>query len=340
MSGNFAVESVATFSVEWVATLPWNTHHCQKNGAWSAYEPRIRADYDHDRFGTWPQDLHFEFGAFQSSFDSEDDDTGDGNPDFLAVPHWVAYEIRRYGTPPYKLPKPSPMRPRPWYEIPALKFLSTRESITQFRIDKSYSGFGVAPGSPALGNKIVHRGHFAMKVHAQRLGWREACNTHVFINAAPQQKELNLGIWLDLEAYSGAAANKYGRVWIVTGPIFDSKKIKFLQNKNTIPIAIPTRFFKIIIKENPENKVPDVLAFWFKQPDSGYVVCGSMKKKDKLFNYEPHFTSIADIEDATDLQFLRNVYFKNNKERQAFKKIQTQALWPIEGKYFDVNCTR
>ena len=26
MSGNFAVESVATFSVESVATLPWNTH--------------------------------------------------------------------------------------------------------------------------------------------------------------------------------------------------------------------------------------------------------------------------------------------------------------------------
>ena len=312
---------------------------CQSNGRWSVYEPRIQASYDHDRFGTWPRDLHFEFGSFQSSFDSGDDDTGDRTPDFLAVPHWVAYEIRRYGTPPYKLPKPSPMRPSHWYEMPALDFLSDREGINVPWIDKSYLGYGKPPGASALGNKVVHRGHFAMKAHAQRLGWREACNTHVFVNAAPQQKELNYGIWLDLEAYSGAAANKYEHVWVVAGPIFDTKQIRFLQNENTIPVAIPNKFFKIIFKENPGVNVPDVLAFWFKQP-SRYVTCNEMKKEGKLFNYEPYFTSIADIEDATDLQFLRNVYFKSKQERQAFKKIKTRSLWPIEDEYFDVECTR
>ena len=40
---------------------------------------------------------HFE--AFTSSFDSGDDDNGDGLPDTLGIPQWVAYEIRRHEGP-------------------------------------------------------------------------------------------------------------------------------------------------------------------------------------------------------------------------------------------------
>ena len=55
--------------------------------------------YDHDRFGTQPAEHRREFAAFVSSFDGADDDTGDGIPDTLGIPQWVAYELRRHGGP-------------------------------------------------------------------------------------------------------------------------------------------------------------------------------------------------------------------------------------------------
>ncbi len=50
--------------------------------------------YEHDRYGTQPADILRHFDAFTSSFDSADDDNGDGIPDTLGIPQWVAYEIR------------------------------------------------------------------------------------------------------------------------------------------------------------------------------------------------------------------------------------------------------
>jgi len=59
---------------------------------WLPQSPQERpAPYDHDRFGTQPVDQLREFEAFVSSFDGGDDDNGDGVPDTLDIPQWVAY---------------------------------------------------------------------------------------------------------------------------------------------------------------------------------------------------------------------------------------------------------
>ena len=44
--------------------------------------------YDHDRWGTSPQDIVEEFRAYTVSFDSKDDDVA------MGVPEWVAHEIK------------------------------------------------------------------------------------------------------------------------------------------------------------------------------------------------------------------------------------------------------
>ena len=35
------------------------------------------------------------FAAYATCFDGEEDDDGDGVPDKWAIPHWVAYKIKR-----------------------------------------------------------------------------------------------------------------------------------------------------------------------------------------------------------------------------------------------------
>ncbi len=60
---------------------------------WSDQPPSdvvVPALHIHDRYGTQPKDQFREFAAFVSSFDGPDDDDGDGIPDTLGIPQWVA----------------------------------------------------------------------------------------------------------------------------------------------------------------------------------------------------------------------------------------------------------
>lgn len=148
---------------------------CRRANNTSPYPIRTHPEYDHDRFGTWPRDIYLEYGAYVTSFDSDDDNDGDGTNDLRAVPEWVAYEIKRYGTDTggdFNPPTPSIARPT-WYEHEKLVFLFNQPGVTKSKLDESYRG---------VGNEW-NRGHLAMKSHANRVGWREACNTHFFHNA-------------------------------------------------------------------------------------------------------------------------------------------------------------
>src|SRR4051812_48571670 len=57
------------------------------------------AGYEHDKWGTQPQDIVRTITAFTVSFDSADDDDGDEVADVWAIPHWVAYEMKALSTP-------------------------------------------------------------------------------------------------------------------------------------------------------------------------------------------------------------------------------------------------
>ena len=69
------------------------------------YKPIVLdPSYEHDRFMTRFQNQPTltagnyvrKFRAYISVFDGEDDDNGDGQPDFLGIPHFVAYEVKRF----------------------------------------------------------------------------------------------------------------------------------------------------------------------------------------------------------------------------------------------------
>ncbi len=65
--------------------------------------------YNHDRFDTQPKDIVRQFRAYTTSFDSSDDNDGDGIGDNWGIPEWLAYEMRKARAGLGKAPKrPSP----------------------------------------------------------------------------------------------------------------------------------------------------------------------------------------------------------------------------------------
>ena len=232
--------------------------------------------YHHDRFKTQPRDIIKEFRAYTTSFDSGDDDDGDGRPDTLAVPQWVAYELRQT---PAALGK-APKRPRPWITVDSLHVL------------------GVAPDDDSYKNSGYSRGHMCMKSHAWRLGANADWNTHTVLNACPQLQILNNGVWRGLEEKTTKWADKYGAVWIICGPVFyEMPPRQWIGDPGEVRVAIPDAFFKIVLKDSEMTGEVDVLVFLF--PMEGDSNFGSRSSE-----LTPFLTSVDIIEALTGLDFL------------------------------------
>ena len=136
-------------------------------------EITLDPSYQHDRWVTEPYDIKREFRAYVSSFDSADDDDGDEIADIWAIPHFVAYQIK-------KLTEPlgtSPDRPRPWITDNDLRELGIAPGDSSYHFAQQWRSDH--PGSKFLG---YDRGHLCMKHHAFRLGKDADWNTHTMIN--------------------------------------------------------------------------------------------------------------------------------------------------------------
>lgn len=138
-----------------------------------------------------------------------------------------------------------------------------------------------------------------MKLIAERFGNDAAHNTHTFLNAVPQRATFNSGIWLDLENLSAAWAQRFGAVWIITGPILvDSTPSGWIgePDKGGMQVAFPEALYKIVVKDSADPDVPDVLAFIYPQIGPGYTA--------KPYRHMSYITSVDEIEELTGLDFL------------------------------------
>ncbi|MDO8608454.1 MAG: DNA/RNA non-specific endonuclease [Phaeospirillum sp.] len=290
------------------------------------YRSTVPAGYDHDRFDTEPKSLMFSYGPFTSSFESPDDDRADSP--YKGVPKWVSYEMRALlgddGTP---IHPQGAKRPTKWYELADTAFLwNGKPDIRKRGIDASYRGFA----------GVWNRGHMASRSHANRIGWQEGCNTHVFINALPQYADMNQGDWLALENYAIAAANKYGRVWTIAGPIFEfDREIDLIGAPGAVPVAIPHALFKILVVE-VGGRV-EARAFIFPQADEdhrgAYRKCaGTPQSKYDLAQYA---ATVSEIEHATGLRFFNALPAADRKQLDSRSGT---GPWPIETRFYDDRC--
>lgn len=288
------------------------------------YESAVPPGWDHDRFGTRPRSLMFSYGAFTASFETAQEHKA-GSP-HAGIPKWVSYEMRGLmGDDGAAIHPQGARRPVKWYELEETAFLWQDQGLKP-GIDTSYRGFAT----------LWNRGHLAARNHANRISWQEGCNTHTFVNALPQFADMNQGDWLALENYAIAAANKFGRVWTIAGPVFEpEREIDAIGKEGTVPVAIPHALFKILVIER-KGKV-EARAFLFHQADEEdrgrYRKCaGTPQSRYDLATYS---TSISALEKATGLSFLGQL---SEAERKAADAVSANEPWPIEAKYWADRC--
>ena len=176
----------------------------------------------------------------------------------------------------------------------------------------------------------------AARNHANRISWQEGCNTHTFINALPQFADMNQGDWLALENYAIAAANKFGKVWTIAGPVFEpDREIDTIGKEGTVPVAIPHALFKILAVE-VKGKI-QARAFLFSQADEDsrgqYRKCaGTPQSKYDLNSYA---TSITALEAATGLKFFTSL---SPAEHKALDADSAKGPWRVEAKFWADKC--
>lgn len=88
------------------------------------------------------------------------------------------------------------------------------------------------------------RGHLAP---AADMKWSEKAMDESFYltNISPQNNNLNRGVWKSIEELARDAATRYGKVLVVTGPVFTTKN--GLGSIGLNKVAIPNSFFKVLL---------------------------------------------------------------------------------------------
>ena len=264
----------------------------------------IPEGYEHDKWNTAPDDAIRKFGAFTSSFDTDDDDTGDGVKDLWGIPQWVAYHMKAFRGSPNTENRPA------WFTDNGLKNQGFAPTDDTYKYLKAFR--------KAHPNWYV-RGHLCMKLHAARISPEAEWNTHTMLNAVPQRQEFNAGIWLDLEHKTADWADLYSEVWIIAGPVVDLDEPSALlgePDKDEMLIAIPDALFKIVVRSSPDDHRPDVLAFIYPQQDDGY--------DDGPYDHTKYLVSVGDIEAATGLDFFTSL---SEADQTAIERKAATGLW-------------
>lgn len=118
-----------------------------------------------------------------------------------------------------------------------------------------------------------------------------------FSNICPQLQSLNGGDWNDLEEKCRKWAKRYQCIYIVCGPIINSKKPKTIgANKITVPEA----FFKVIMRHS--NKETKAVGFIFPHK----------KQNRDIWDYA---VTVDEVEEITGINFFSKL--PKNEERKA-----------------------
>ena len=158
------------------------------------------------------------------------------NPEYL-IPDWVAYELTAEEVN-GEVPRASGFS----MDLSYKGNQATRE-------DYSYSGWD--------------KGHMAPSADMK---WSQSAMYESFFltNICPQNHDLNGRDWHALENRVRSWALKYGRVWVVCGPIVDEKQYGTIGERN---VQVPDKFFKAILRMDKDGAYLSI-AFVFENNSS------------------------------------------------------------------------
>lgn len=158
------------------------------------------------------------------------------------------------------------------------------------------------------------RGHNAPNFAMSSLYGKYAqADSFLMTNISPQRPKLNQQVWKRLEETElSFFARNFGKVWVITGPIFSENAEKL--PSNLWHVDIPKAFYKIYVTEESDSKPAFALAFIVPQTVSG---------KEPLTQF---ITTIDTIEAQTGLDFLSS--FEDKTEKHLEGTIET-APWNL-----------
>lgn len=153
------------------------------------------------------------------------------------------------------------------------------------------------------------RGHNAPN-HAMSVlyGKYGQADSFLMTNISPQRPKLNQQVWQRLEeAELSFFAKNFGKVWVITGPIFGNNAERI--SSSLWHIDIPKAFYKIYVTEENDSKPAFALAFIMPQTVTG---------KEPLSQF---VTTIDTVEAQTGLDFLSD--FDDKTENHLEGTIET-----------------
>lgn len=75
-------------------------------------------------------------------------------------------------------------------------------------------------------------------------------DTFYLSNITPQPARFNRGRWSQLETLVRAWAKKYGKIWVVTGPVL-RKGLPWIGQSNSV--SVPDEYFKVILRKEKQG---------------------------------------------------------------------------------------
>lgn len=277
-SGSGTIAKVGIFGAI-IAALLWGFQNFMGGETATAQEERI--DYTGEQFsypkgGTGQLIVH---NGFALSYDEEWEQA-----------EWTAHVLNR-----------SELQQK-WSERND-DFRADPQVKTQSATDDDYRGSG------------YDRGHLVPRAD---MAWdaEKASETFYMSNISPQARQFNQGVWRELEELTRDWANRFERLYVVTGPVMtqDPKGTIGRQNK----VAVPAAYYKVLLDlDNPEQK------------GIGFIIPNQVSF-DPLYDYA---MSIDQVENATGLDFFADLMPAGLEQQiEANGNID---LWPFSKKKFD-----
>jgi endonuclease G len=171
-------------------------------------------------------------GAYVSSYNTE-----------TLIPNWVAYELTAEET----------------------EGSRSREGM-EFRKDPDLKGVPQAMREDYAGSGWT-KGHLMPAADAS-FNSTAMGETFYFTNICPQDETLNAGDWQYLEKRVRQWANRYGSVWVVTGPIVGENRYGTIGERE---VVVPDSFYKALLIRK-KNGSYSAIAFVMDNDDDRYYL--------------------------------------------------------------------
>jgi endonuclease G len=154
------------------------------------------------------------------------------------------------------------------YKLPRENLEKNSTRTDDFRADGEISTFSATPAD--YRGSGFDRGHLTPS--ADMTFSREAVSETFFMsNMTPQAPSFNRGIWLDLEKQVRKWAEKFGEVYVVSGPVLEKSAAEY-ESIGENCVSVPEFFYKVVLApvfadENQRKNAEDVAAIGFIIPN-------------------------------------------------------------------------